>query len=222
MEGEFWNQTAEEIFEMIRSGVLSNSTAVHRPCMVSIGLCFGFLFAVLFVVGIYWSSEAINGGGGFQESVFSKGSGSSSNSTTGSGFARKLLAMGDDNSGVGGDDGGDGSGDAGGTMNRIGGTCSKDNIFIIQGPTSPLPNGIPTYTVQVLNVCISGCSVSNIHLTCGWFSSARLINPRIFRRIYFNDCLVNNGEALSPGDSLSFQYANSFRYPLSVSSMACD
>lgn len=136
----------------------------------------------------------------------------------------------DDNGGIGGDDGGDGggdaggdgSGDAGGTMNRIGGTCSKDNIFIIQGPTSPLPNGIPTYTVQVLNVCVSGCSVSNIHLTCGWFSSARLINPRIFRRIYFNDCLVNNGEALSPGDSLSFQYANSFRYPLSVSSMACD
>ncbi|KAF7151100.1 hypothetical protein RHSIM_Rhsim02G0091000 [Rhododendron simsii] len=161
---EFWSQTAEEIFEMIRSGVLSYSTAVHRPCMVSV----------------------------------------------------------DDNGGVGGDDGGDSSGDAGGTMNRIGGTCSKDNIFIIQGPTSPLPNGIPTYTVQVLNVCVSGCSVSNIHLTCGWFSSARLINPRIFRRIYFNDCLVNNGEALSPGDSLSFQYANSFRYPLSVSSMACD
>lgn len=123
-----------------------------------------------------------------------------------------------DDNGGGGDGGGD---NGGGTMNRIGGTCSKDNVFIIQGPTNPLPNGIPTYTVQVLNVCVTGCSVSNIHLTCGWFSSARLINPRIFRRIFFNDCLVNNGEALSPGDSLSFQYANSFRYPLSVSSIAC-
>lgn len=50
------------------------------------------LITINAVVGIYWSSETINGGGGFQESVFSEGR--SSNSTTGSGFARKLLAMG--------------------------------------------------------------------------------------------------------------------------------
>lgn len=111
--------------------------------------------------------------------------------------------------------------DEGGAMNRIGGTCSKDNIVIFQGPTTPLPSGIPTYTVQILNVCVAGCSISNIHVRCGWFSSARLINPRLFRRIFFDDCLVNNGDALGPGESLSFQYANSFRYPLSVLSVSC-
>ncbi|KAJ9689960.1 hypothetical protein PVL29_012564 [Vitis rotundifolia] len=112
-------------------------------------------------------------------------------------------------------------GNEGGAMNRIGGTCSKDNIVIFQGPTTPLPSGIPTYTVQILNVCVAGCSISNIHVRCGWFSSARLINPRLFKRIFFDDCLVNNGDALGPGESLSFQYANSFRYPLSVLSVSC-
>ncbi|GFY91633.1 tapetum determinant protein [Actinidia rufa] len=162
-------------------------------------------------MGIYQSPET-TGDAGFQELVIWK-----ENRT---GFARKLLTMVDfsccsvpRNSYD--DDGG------GSTMNRIGGTCSKDNIVIFQGPTTPLPNGIPTYTVQVLNVCVSGCSVSNIHLSCGWFSSARLINPRVFRRVCYDDCLVNDGEALGPGESLSFQYANSFSYPLSVSSIAC-
>ncbi|KAI3830876.1 hypothetical protein MKW92_050984 [Papaver armeniacum] len=106
--------------------------------------------------------------------------------------------------------------------NRISDACSKDDIAVYQGPTTPLPNGIPTYTVQILNLCLSeGCSISNIHVSCGWFSSARLINPRLFRRQNYDDCLVNNGEAIGPGDSLSFQYANSFQYPLYVSSVTC-
>ncbi|KAH7530040.1 hypothetical protein JRO89_XSUnG0026900 [Xanthoceras sorbifolium] len=99
--------------------------------------------------------------------------------------------------------------------------CSKDDIAIFQGSTAPLPNGIPAYTVQILNVCVSGCSISNIHVSCGWFSSVRLINPTVFRRLYYDDCLVNDGEALGPGQTLSFQYANSFQYPLSVSSVTC-
>ncbi|KAI3466500.1 hypothetical protein Pfo_023163 [Paulownia fortunei] len=124
-----------------------------------------------------------------------------------------------DQHGDGNDDGG-----GGGSVNRIGlgGPCSKDKILVFQGATSALPSGIPTYTVEIQNVCLSGsCSISNIHLRCGWFSSARLINPRIFRRIKYDDCLVNNGEALNPGEALSFQYANTFKYPLSVSSIAC-
>ncbi|KAF8410856.1 hypothetical protein HHK36_003393 [Tetracentron sinense] len=106
-------------------------------------------------------------------------------------------------------------------LTAVGGMCSTDGIAIYQGPTAPLPNGIPTYTVQILNVCLSGCSISNIHVSCEWFSSARLINPKIFRRLCYNDCLANNGEALVPGESLTFQYANSFPYPLSISSISC-
>ncbi|KAM7501067.1 hypothetical protein LguiA_025481 [Lonicera macranthoides] len=112
--------------------------------------------------------------------------------------------------------------DEDGSMNRMGETCSKANIDVFQGPTAPLPNGIPTYTVQIENVCLSGsCLISDIHLSCGWFSSARLINPSVFRRICYDDCLVNNGEPMSPGQSISFQYANSFQYPLYVSSVTC-
>lgn len=106
---------------------------------------------------------------------------------------------------------------------RIGeeGICSKEDILLYQGATAPLPNGIPTYTVQILNTCVGGCDVGDIHVRCGWFSSARLINPRVFRRLRFDDCLVNDGAAIAPGGSVSFQYANSYPYPLSVASGAC-
>ncbi|KAK1435723.1 hypothetical protein QVD17_01490 [Tagetes erecta] len=106
--------------------------------------------------------------------------------------------------------------------NRIwGDKCSKSDIVINQGPTDPLPSGIPTYSVEIMNVCTTGCDISAIHLRCGWFSSARLINPHLFKRLRYNDCLVNNGNPLVNGHTLSFQYANTFRYPLSVSSVIC-
>ncbi|KAL2347070.1 hypothetical protein Fmac_001070 [Flemingia macrophylla] len=106
--------------------------------------------------------------------------------------------------------------------NRIWGEkCSKSDIVISQGPTAPLPSGIPTYTVEIMNMCVSGCDISAIHLRCGWFSSARLINPKLFKRLRYNDCLVNDGKPLINGATISFQYANTFLYPLSVSSVAC-
>ncbi|KAK1407163.1 hypothetical protein QVD17_38774 [Tagetes erecta] len=106
--------------------------------------------------------------------------------------------------------------------NRIwGDKCSTSDIVINQGPTDPLPSGIPTYTVEIMNVCTTGCDISAIHLTCGWFSSARLINPRLFKRLRYNDCLVNNGNPLLNGHTISFQYANTFPYRLSVSSVVC-
>ncbi|KAE9587439.1 hypothetical protein Lal_00031793 [Lupinus albus] len=106
--------------------------------------------------------------------------------------------------------------------NRIWGEkCSKADIVITQGPTTPLPNGIPTYTVDIMNICVSGCDISGIHLSCGWFSSARLINPKLFKRLHYNDCIVNDGKTLINGGSISFQYANTFLYPLSVSKVVC-
>ncbi|PWA90404.1 hypothetical protein CTI12_AA100960 [Artemisia annua] len=106
--------------------------------------------------------------------------------------------------------------------NRIwGDKCSKADIVINQGPTAPLPSGIPTYTVEIMNACTTGCDISGIHLTCGWFSSARLINPRLFKRLRYNDCLVNEGKPLINGRTISFQYANTFPYPLTISSVIC-
>ncbi|XP_054795506.1 TPD1 protein homolog 1-like [Prosopis cineraria] len=99
--------------------------------------------------------------------------------------------------------------------------CRKGDIVIRQGATSPLASGIPTYTVEVSNMCGSGCDISGIHVSCGWFSSARLINPKVFKRLGYNDCLLNDGKALAVGANLSFQYANTFLYPLAVSSVSC-
>jgi len=48
-----------------------------------------------------------------------------------------------------------------------------------------------------------------------------LINPNIFKRINYNDCLVNGGKTLANGAIISFKYANTFSYPLSVSSVRC-
>ncbi|KAK8604666.1 hypothetical protein V6N13_099597 [Hibiscus sabdariffa] len=101
------------------------------------------------------------------------------------------------------------------------GECSKADIEINQGATAPLPSGIPTYTVEIANVCASGCSISDIHVACGMFSSSTLINPKVFRRLSVNDCLVNDGQPLAHGGSLQFVYSNTFSYPLSVASVVC-
>lgn len=104
---------------------------------------------------------------------------------------------------------------------RIGDKCKSTDIVVNQAATEPMPNGIPGYTVEITNMCMSGCIISRIHISCGWFSSAKLINPRIFKRIHYDDCLVNNGKPLPYGSTLSFHYANTFPYPLSVAFVTC-
>lgn len=94
------------------------------------------------------------------------------------------------------------------------------NLQINQAPLEW--QGIPTYGVELVNMCKSGCSLSNIHLKCGWFSSTNLVNPKIFKRISYDDCLVNNGQPLPSGNIITFKYSNTFKYPLSVASMHCD
>ncbi|RWR86984.1 protein TAPETUM DETERMINANT 1 [Cinnamomum micranthum f. kanehirae] len=100
------------------------------------------------------------------------------------------------------------------------GLC-KHELRVYQGQTTPLPSGIPTYTVNVLNVCQTRCDISEIHLRCGRFSSARLINPKVFRRLSLNDCLVNDGKPIRAGGSVSFQYADTFSYPMQIGSYSC-
>ena len=102
-------------------------------------------------------------------------------------------------------------------MERIGdGGCSMDDIAIFQGETGPLPDGIPSFTVQIFNLCLGGCAMRDIHVSCGWFASATLVNPKLFKRLGYDDCIVNSGNPLHAGESLTFHYANSFQYPFSV------
>ncbi|KAH7436203.1 hypothetical protein KP509_05G008000 [Ceratopteris richardii] len=79
-------------------------------------------------------------------------------------------------------------------------------------------HGIPQFVVQIVNTCLAGCAPSEIHLSCGLFASAPLVNPTLFRRIRYDDCLVNNGKPIRYGDIIRFQYANSFMYPLKLKS----
>ncbi|KAG6549213.1 hypothetical protein Mapa_009199 [Marchantia paleacea] len=90
--------------------------------------------------------------------------------------------------------------------------CSNKDISIIQNEE---PNaGIPRYVVQIVNTCISDCAPTDIHVFCGWFASSPLVNPNYFKRLAYNDCLVNGGRPLAPGSVIQFQYANTFMYPM--------
>ncbi|MCD7447496.1 hypothetical protein HAX54_030362, partial [Datura stramonium] len=64
-------------------------------------------------------------------------------------------------------------------------------IEISQAVTRTLLNGIPAYTVIIINECES--SYSDIHLSLCEFATTRLINAKIFRKPIVNDCLVNDG-----------------------------
>ncbi|MCL7040280.1 hypothetical protein MKW94_004492 [Papaver nudicaule] len=99
--------------------------------------------------------------------------------------------------------------------------CPSETIQITQSIVDPLPGGLPQHLVVICNVCSTNCIVSHVHLSCGAFSSAQLIPPNDFRRVRYNDCLVNGGRQMIPGDCISFNYAESFPYPLAVSSVEC-
>ncbi|RVW69374.1 TPD1 protein homolog 1-like [Vitis riparia] len=96
------------------------------------------------------------------------------------------------------------------------GTCTNRDISISQSRDSS--SGIPQYIVQIVNTCVSGCAPSDIHLHCGWFASARIVNPRIFKRLFYDDCLVNGGKPLKTSQIIRFTYSNSFMYPLAFKS----
>nr|DAD33102.1 TPA_asm: hypothetical protein HUJ06_011953 [Nelumbo nucifera] len=95
-------------------------------------------------------------------------------------------------------------------------SCTNRDLSISQSRDST--SGIPQYIVQIVNTCLSGCSPSNIHLHCGWFASARIVNPRTLKRLSYDDCLVNAGKSLRSNQIIRFTYSNSFMYPLSFKS----
>ncbi|KAK8458200.1 hypothetical protein SEVIR_3G332601v4 [Setaria viridis] len=122
---------------------------------------------------------------------------------------------------------------AGGALrpNRMDEGCAgAEDIEIYQGQASPLPSGVPAYKVDVVNRCLGGldgdsgsveCAIAGIHVRCGWFSSVSLVDPSKFRRLGHDDCLLNDGRPLLGGETISFEYANSFKYDLSVRVATC-
>ncbi|KAK3188666.1 hypothetical protein Dsin_028227 [Dipteronia sinensis] len=96
------------------------------------------------------------------------------------------------------------------------GGCTNRDISISQSRDST--SGIPQYIVQIVNTCVSGCAPSQIHLHCAWFASARIVNPRTFKRLSYDDCLVNGGKPLKTSQIIRFTYSNSFMYPITFKS----
>ncbi|RLN39621.1 hypothetical protein C2845_PM01G45450 [Panicum miliaceum] len=99
--------------------------------------------------------------------------------------------------------------------------CSEEDVVVYQSSANPLPSGIPAYTVQIINVC-GGCTVADVHVSCGDFASTELVDPDKFQRVGFNDCVVKGGGPMEPSEAVSFQYSNSFSYQLNVASVACE
>uniref|UniRef100_A0A3Q7IQ46 Uncharacterized protein n=1 Tax=Solanum lycopersicum TaxID=4081 RepID=A0A3Q7IQ46_SOLLC len=98
-------------------------------------------------------------------------------------------------------------------------TCPKSRIQVSQGAIGTI-GGIPQYRVQIVNGCESKCG--SIHIACGEFASSKLINPMIFKRVAINDCLVNNGARMRSGQTISFTYTNTYKYPMVVASSRCN
>ncbi|OAY56130.1 hypothetical protein MANES_03G204733v8 [Manihot esculenta] len=95
-------------------------------------------------------------------------------------------------------------------------SCTNRDISISQ--SRDFTSGIPQYIVQIANTCVSGCAPSDIHLHCGWFASARMVNPTTFKRLSYDDCLVNAGKPLNKSQIIRFTYSNSFMYTLAFKS----
>ncbi|XP_047085287.1 TPD1 protein homolog 1B-like [Lolium rigidum] len=118
-------------------------------------------------------------------------------------------------------------------MLDVGGAPSPSDIVIVHGCSDPeelmhlsqsragsTGGGMPEYTVEITNTCLD-CNVCNVHLSCGDFASTELVDPATFRRLAVNDCLVNNGGPIGPGELITFHYANSFIYDMKVKSASC-
>ncbi|KAE8777307.1 hypothetical protein D1007_49958 [Hordeum vulgare] len=99
--------------------------------------------------------------------------------------------------------------------------CSQDLLEVSQINAPSMAGGMPTYSVGITNTCID-CLVCDVHIACGDFASNDVIDPDKFRRLGFNDCLVNGGRSIEPSFPVSFQYGNSFPYPMTVASASCD
>ncbi|KAK1387487.1 Protein TAPETUM DETERMINANT [Heracleum sosnowskyi] len=94
------------------------------------------------------------------------------------------------------------------------GSCTNRDLSISQSKGSS--SGIPQYIVEIVNTCVHGCATSNIHLHCGWFASAKMVNPKTFQRLSYDDCLVNGGRPLKTSQIIRFTYSNSFMYPITL------
>ncbi|CAL4940659.1 unnamed protein product [Urochloa decumbens] len=100
------------------------------------------------------------------------------------------------------------------------GGCPDGVVQVSQVNAGSLPSGIPSYSVTITNTCL-GCTVRDVHVSCGEFASTELVDPGSFQRLAYGDCLVKGGGPIGPGETVSFEYSNSFIYSMGVVSVSC-
>ncbi|XP_042491787.1 uncharacterized protein At1g05835 [Macadamia integrifolia] len=64
----------------------------------------------------------------------------------------------------------------------------------------------PKFMVEVQNSCPI-CPAIDVHVKCGSFNQA-LVNPRLFKVLGYNNCVVNGGLPLAPLAKISFNYSH--------------
>ncbi|KAG9455135.1 hypothetical protein H6P81_008039 [Aristolochia fimbriata] len=99
--------------------------------------------------------------------------------------------------------------------------CEGGDVEIFQFANGFGQGHIPEFLVQIVNSSPTGTPVSNVHVSCGEFASARLVDPHVFKRLMPNDCLVKDGKQLAANEIVSFVYTNSRAYDLVVSHINC-
>ena len=98
-------------------------------------------------------------------------------------------------------------------------SCQATDISVAQGQISG--DKIPRFEVQITNTCTDHlCTISNIVVNCGRFSSANFVNPKVFRRLDVDagTCLANDGRSIEAGQGITFTYDEIFRQPMSLKS----
>ncbi|CAN6324538.1 unnamed protein product [Urochloa humidicola] len=98
--------------------------------------------------------------------------------------------------------------------------CPEGVVQVSQVNAGSLPSGIPSYNVTITNTCLD-CTVRDVHVSCGEFASTELVDPGNFQRLAYGDCLVKDGGPIGPGETVSFEYSNSFVYSMGVVSVSC-
>ncbi|KDO40340.1 hypothetical protein CISIN_1g044461mg, partial [Citrus sinensis] len=99
--------------------------------------------------------------------------------------------------------------------------CSVGDIQISQ---SQLPGrgGLPTFIVEVRNICPTRCDIAEIHLNCAGFSHENVIDPKILMHSKnSNICIINNNQPLKFRAAVLFEYSTNFMYKFSVASVEC-
>ncbi|KAH6797956.1 hypothetical protein C2S52_022510 [Perilla frutescens var. hirtella] len=99
--------------------------------------------------------------------------------------------------------------------------CNPGFVRIYQWPSAYASLHIPKYTVQIINEAWHVKGVYDVHVSCPDFASTTLINPTVFRRIDLGNCLLDDGQIISPGEVITFEYSNILLYPFTVTSFKC-